>query len=90
MIPHRKTTPKITKEKETEFFPQQQISEGGKNSEGGKTKLRKHTIYPKQKTIKEKNKHLPVGSDTQQGSARDTRQENMRLIKQVQQQMNEK
>ena len=52
--------------------------------------MRKHTIYPKQRSITEKNKHLPVGSETQQGSARETRQENMRLIKQAQQQMNEK
>ena len=93
MIPHKKTTPKITKEKETEFFLQQQISEGDKNSEGGKTKVRQSNIYPKpkiEKKIRDKNNHLPVGSETQQRSARDTRQENRRLIKQVQQHMNEK
>ena len=38
MIPHRKTAPKINKEKETEFPPQQQISEGGQN------KVRNRTI----------------------------------------------
>ena len=74
MIPQRKTAPRITKEKETEICPQQKISEGGKNSEGGET-------------IKEKNKHLHVGSETQQGSARDKRQENRKLTKQVQHQM---
>ena len=74
MIQHRTTAPRLTKEKETEFFPQQQISEGGKNSEGGET-------------IKEKNKHLPVGCETQQGSARDKRQEHRKLTRQVQHQM---
>ena len=49
-------------------------TEGGKNSEGGET-------------IKEKNKHLPVGSETQQGSARDKRQEHRKLTRQVQHQM---
>ena len=93
MIPHRNTAPKINKEKDKEFFPQQQISEGGKNSEGGQNKVRNRTIYPKRETkkiIKENNNHLPVGSVTQQISARDTRQQNRRLTKQVQQQINEK
>ena len=55
--------------------------------------MRQRTIYPKRETkkiTKEKNNHLPVGSETQQISARDTRQKNRRLIKQVQQQTNEK
>ena len=55
--------------------------------------MRQRTIYPKRETkkiIKERNNHLPVGSETQQRSARDTRQKNRRLIKQVQQQINEK
>ena len=51
------------------------------------------TIYPKRETkkkIKEKNNYLPVGSETQQLSARDTRQWNRRLTKQFQQQINGK
>ena len=93
MIPHMKTAPKINKEKDKEFPPQQHISEGGKISEGGQNKVRYRTIFPRRETkkiIKEKNNHLPVGSVTQQISARDTRQQNRRLKKQVQQQINEK
>ena len=83
MIPHRKTAPKINKEIDTEFSHQQQISEGGKNSEGDKYKVRQRTIYPKQETkkiIKENNNNLPVGRETQQINARDTRQKNRGLI----------
>ena len=93
MILHRKTAPKINKDKDKYFFPQQYISEGGKNSEGGQNKVRNRTIFPRQETkkiIKAKNNHLPVGSVTQQISARDTRQQNRRLTKQVQQQINKK
>ena len=55
--------------------------------------MRNRTIYPKRekkKITKEKNNHLPVGSETQHISARDTRQQNRRLIRQFQQQINEK
>ena len=47
MIPHRKTATKINKDKDKEFSPQQQISEGGKNSEGGQNKVRNRTIFPR-------------------------------------------
>ena len=93
MIPHRKTEPKINKGKDKELFPQQQISEGGQNSEGGQHKVRNRTIFPRRETkkiIKEKSNHLPVGIVTQQISARDTRHQNRRLTKQVQQKINEK
>ena len=49
--------------------------------------MRNRTIYPRRETkkiIREKNNHLPVGIVTQQISARDTRQQNRRLKKQVQ------
>ena len=55
--------------------------------------MRNRTIFPRRETkkiIKEKNNHLPVGIVTQQISERDTRQQNRRLTKQVQQQINEK
>ena len=68
MISHSKTGPKINKEKEKEFPPQQQISEGGENSEGGQNKVRNRTILPRRETkkiIKEKNNDLPVGDVTQ-------------------------
>ena len=77
MIPHRKAAPIINKEKDKEFPSQPQISEGGKNSEGGQKKVRNKTIYPRSETeriIREKKIHLPVGIVTQQISARDTRQ----------------
>ena len=55
--------------------------------------MRNRTIYPRRETkkiIREKNNHLPVGIVTQQISARETRRQNRRLTKQVQQQINEK
>ena len=93
MIPHRKTAPIINKEKDKDFFPQPKISEGGKNSEGGQNKVRNRTIYPRSETkkiVRENNNHLPVGIVTQQISARDTRQQNRRLTKQVQEQIDAK
>ena len=55
--------------------------------------MKNRIIFPRRETkkiIKENNNHLPVGNVTQQISARDTRQKNRRLTKQVQQQNNEK
>ena len=77
----------INKEKDKEFFPQPQVSEGGQN------KVRNRTIYPRSETrkiVRQKNKNLPVGIVTQQISARDTRQQNRRLTKQIQEQIDAK
>ena len=82
MIPHRKATPIINKERDKESFPQPPISEGGKNSEGGQKKVRNRTIYPiseREKIKREKRNHSPVWFVAQPISARDTRQQNGRL-----------
>ena len=93
MIPHRKATPIINKERDKEFPPQPPISEGGKNSEGGQKKVRNRTINPRSETERikiEKRNHSPVWIVAQPISARDTRQQNRRLTKQVQEQLDAK